>query len=527
MSATFIEEKPMPERNEKGERIIDEKYICKLCKYNGGYSTPEYNHTCYLHFIGISKINFLDNFVNLIHLYLDNNTILKIEGLEKLKKLRSLYLQNNFISKIENLENNTDLVNLNLSGNKIKRIENLKCLKGLENLYLSKNFISCPEDIEEIENNSEISLLDFSENEIKDDKYFEELIKIFQKTKKIKVIYLKGNEFIRKIKNYRRTFIVEVKTLSYLDDRFITEEDRVGTEAYFKGGHAEEVKARNLYRTQNDKLAEIRERESSTAINFEECKKTTITSIENDYLQRKTILEEKKNKLMELYQNSNENLDELNLKLFSVNFQLEENERWRKEEEGENLIFNISQRESKEAELGFKYESWMDDIIEETVIENFMNFEDALNILHSIFKKKGVKNYELFTQLDLRNKWTEFELNKFRTKEENKFFFYINPEELVIEEDSYEKLDLKNVRQFNYSSYGHENFEGKETNYKDIGNINKNIFDEGLEIKKEKGKLKIIEEDIKEENLENAKVIETHEEEKVKEKPINDLDELD
>jgi Leucine-rich repeat (LRR) protein len=60
------------------------------------------------------------------------------------------YLNNNFISEIENLENNVELSILNLSGNRIKKIQGLGSLEKLGNLYLDKNLIETIDDLEKL-----------------------------------------------------------------------------------------------------------------------------------------------------------------------------------------------------------------------------------------------------------------------------------------------------------------------------------------------------------------------------------------
>jgi hypothetical protein len=62
----------------------------------------------------------------------------------------------------------------------------------------------------------------------------------------------------------------------------------------------------------------------------------------------------------------------------------------------------------------FKYEDWMDKIIEKNVIDNYFDFPKALKLIKMEFKEKNVKNLDSFNILDLRNKWTEFELKIFR-----------------------------------------------------------------------------------------------------------------
>ncbi len=54
--------------------------------------------------------------------------------------------------------------------------------------------------------------------------------------KNLKVLYFKGNEVIKFIKNYRKYLISYLKNLAYLDDRPIRDEDRIRAIAFFKGG---------------------------------------------------------------------------------------------------------------------------------------------------------------------------------------------------------------------------------------------------------------------------------------------------
>lgn len=234
MSKKVAMEKPEPEKDEKGYRIITENYCSKLCEYNGGYQYPHLNSNLYLHFQGFHKIQNLDSFINLKVLYLENNCLDKIENLHNLKNLTCLYLQNNYIKEIENLESNPSLVILNLSNNKIKTIKNLEKCEKLENLYIEKNYLSSLESLQGLLQIKKLILLDIQNNELNDNA--EGLLSLFEKFEKLKVLYFKGNEALRLINNYRRTLIVRLKHLTYLDDRPIREEDRIGAQAYLEGG---------------------------------------------------------------------------------------------------------------------------------------------------------------------------------------------------------------------------------------------------------------------------------------------------
>ena len=489
-------EKPQPDKDENGFRIITEDFCKKLCYYNGGYDSPKLNVNLYLHFQGFRKIQNLDSFTNLQVLYLENNSINKIEGLDNLVNLTCLYLQNNYISKIENLEHNTKLSILNLSNNKIQSIPNISYLEQLDNFYLSKNSLSTIQDLEGLLQLKSLSLLDIQNNPFSVTP--DELIAFLNKLDKLKVLYLKG-DITRSIPNYRRNLIVKIKNLTYLDDRPIKKEDRVGAIAFFEGGYKAEKEARIKYREENDKVVQIRKREKEMLeISFEERKKMALNSLQLEYNQRKNELENKKDDLNKLYQENKDNKKGKKLYnyLSSIDYRLYENEEFKKNEE-KLIQLTIAKRERAEKNDLFEYEEeWMDDIIQINLLKYCFDFQRALIGIQTIFKEKNVKNYLLFSELDLRNRWTELEFNQFR-KNNDDTFYYLKKEEVYPE----------NILEL---------IEGKKEE-KIISNNEKDI----KENKNEKGLLNIEEGDVDEDNK-GALLIESHNEQKKQ-----DLDELD
>ena len=433
-------EKPQPEKDENGFRIITEDFCKKLCYYNGGYDSPKLNVNLYLHFQGFRKIQNLDNFTNLQVLYLENNSINKIEGLDKLINLTCLYLQNNYIKEIENLENNIKLSILNLSNNKIQSIPNISYLDKLENLYISKNSLSTIQNLEGLLNLKSLSLLDIQNNPFSVSP--DDLITFLNKLEKLKVLYLKG-DITRLIPNYRRTLIVKIKNLTYLDDKPIKNEDKVGAEAYFKGGYQAEKEARIKYREENDKVIQIRKREKEMMeISFDERKKLALNSLQLEYNKRKNELENEKDELNKIYQENKDNKKGKRLYnyLSSIDYRIYENEEFKKEEE-KLIQLTIAKRERTDQNDIFEYEDWMDDIIQINLLKHCFDFQRALIGIHAIFKQKNVKNYLLFSELDLRSRWTQLEFNKFR-KNNDDTFYYLKKEE-VYPEDILELMDGK------------------------------------------------------------------------------------
>ena len=491
MSKKTVMQKPEPEKDEKGYRIITEDYCKKLCEYNGGYEYPHLNANLYLHFQGFHKIQKLDSFINLKVLYLENNCIDKIENLHNLKSLTCLYLQNNYIKEIENLDNNTNLVILNLSNNKIKVIKNLEKLEKLENLYIEKNYISSLQSLEGLLQIKKLILLDLQNNELNDNA--EGLLSLFEKIEKLKVLYLKGNDVVRLINNYRRTIIVKLKHLSYLDDRPVREEDRIGAQAYLEGGYAAEQKAREKYRNDNDKTTKTKKKPVMNKEDIEERRKKELEKLTNEYETKRIQLELKKKILIKEYESKPENREELNRELNNIDSQIEENEELKKGEE-KNINITLTKKiVGNEGE--FIYEPWMDDILELHVIENCFDFGRAMPCIHSDFKNRNVKNYTLFKEKDLRNKWTEFELKKFRKDSDNNTYHY-RKEDFFPEEENKgnKKPENKNENKENERPSqekevnGNKN-EDKENGFKVTileGNIGEDIIDTSSKIIKER-----------------------------------------
>jgi dynein assembly factor 1 len=227
---------------------MNQKYFNKLLcsNYQLYYRTYELNECLYLHFKGFRIIENLEAFTNLKVLYLEGNSIKKIEGISTLKHLTSLYLHENIIEKIENLDGLNELYNLNLSDNCIQTIEGLDKLPKLSNLLLKRNRIGTNggEDLKGLVRLN-ISVLDLSDNRID---YTNILSECFSTLPKLRVLYLQGNECVRKIANYRKSFIHTLKELNYLDDKPVFEEERRFSDAFMRGGLEEERKERACFK---------------------------------------------------------------------------------------------------------------------------------------------------------------------------------------------------------------------------------------------------------------------------------------
>lgn len=205
-------------------------FLRKLCKDAGLYTTPSINDKLYLHYKGFSAIENLDEYTGLKVIWLEGNGLGKISGLENQTLLRTLYLHENLIEKIENIDHLIDLDNINLSKNYIKMIENMSTLKKLTSLNIAHNVISTLEGVRQVLELPALQTLDLQHNKIEDPA----IVDIVAQIPDLRVLYLMGNPCVKQIRNYRKTIVAKCKTLKYLDDRPVFEEERRRVDAWWK-----------------------------------------------------------------------------------------------------------------------------------------------------------------------------------------------------------------------------------------------------------------------------------------------------
>ncbi|XP_047449610.1 dynein axonemal assembly factor 1 [Mugil cephalus] len=240
------EEDSSQEKNEKqsGPRMT-KKFLKDHCKQNKLYSTPCLNDTLYLHFKGFSTIENLEEYTGLKCLWLESNGLQRINNLDAQTDLRCLFLQQNLIYKLENLEPLKKLCTLNVSNNYIQTIENISCLPDLSTLQIAHNKLETVGDIEHLSQCQAISVLDMSHNLLHEP----EVLSVLEVLPDLRVLNLMGNEVVRKIPNYRKTMIVRLKQLTFLDDRPVFPKDRACAEAWEAGGLEGERKEREQWET--------------------------------------------------------------------------------------------------------------------------------------------------------------------------------------------------------------------------------------------------------------------------------------
>lgn len=78
-------------------------------------------------------------------------------------------------------------------------------------------------DLEGVLDLPALSVLDISDNKVEDPNVIEE---IFTKMPALGVLYFQNNAAGKQIPHYRKTFISRIKTLKYLDDRPVFDDER-------------------------------------------------------------------------------------------------------------------------------------------------------------------------------------------------------------------------------------------------------------------------------------------------------------
>lgn len=231
--------------SDKGLPRMTPDMLRECCLHSRGFSAPELNDVLMLQYKGFRKIEGLDAYKNVKSLFLECNGINKIENLDVMPGLVSLYLQSNCIKCIENLDSMTTLKYLNLSNNSISCIENLAPLQSLETIKVATNKIVNVDALQGLAQCPTLVDVDIAYNYIEDG---DGIIDFWAKNlPEIECLYLHHNSCSRGLKDFRRRLISSLKRLRWLDERPVTELERVGCEAWAWGGKDAELKAKQAH----------------------------------------------------------------------------------------------------------------------------------------------------------------------------------------------------------------------------------------------------------------------------------------
>lgn len=193
----------------------------------------------------------LNSYSHVQFLALDFNRLTCFDGLEQLKSLRCLSLRHNRIVSLESLviAAPPGLVALDLTRNALVDLRGLQScgnLQSLKVLLLRENSLgpslaclsglsSCPSLV-----NMDLSNNNISETEDADN-FFGRIFSGLQQ------LDLRGNEFCRAMRQYRRRFIVALPQLLDLDQKNVAAVERAASEAWASGGNSAERAVRKRF----------------------------------------------------------------------------------------------------------------------------------------------------------------------------------------------------------------------------------------------------------------------------------------
>eukprot|EP00195_Chlamydomonas_chlamydogama_P005405 CAMPEP_0202891828 /NCGR_PEP_ID=MMETSP1392-20130828/1781_1 /ASSEMBLY_ACC=CAM_ASM_000868 /TAXON_ID=225041 /ORGANISM="Chlamydomonas chlamydogama, Strain SAG 11-48b" /LENGTH=445 /DNA_ID=CAMNT_0049575687 /DNA_START=22 /DNA_END=1359 /DNA_ORIENTATION=+ len=228
--------------------LMTKEALKAICAEHKLYRTPSLNDKLYCNFKGFTHIACLEEYTALRALFLEGNAIDSLEGLPALQELRCLYLQQNCLWRITDLEGLQNLDTINISNNLITKLENLSCCPVLRTLICTNNRLESVDSVAHLAECTALTTVDLQNNTLSDPA----ILDILKQLPELKCLYLKGNPVVSKMKNYRKTVIAALPTLTYLDDRPVFEQERRLVNAWVSGGLEGERQERARIREEED-----------------------------------------------------------------------------------------------------------------------------------------------------------------------------------------------------------------------------------------------------------------------------------
>jgi Leucine-rich repeat (LRR) protein len=191
--------------------ILSKKKLFCIPTIEGGSNTQ----VLYINLNKITKITNLNQFEELLELYIQNNKIKQIENLPV--SLKKLDISNNEFNTLDGIDNSKDLEWFNFENNNIKSISKINKLLNIKELYCAGNYINNPKECCQL-----------------------------GKLKKLEIIDLTGNEVCRLVKDLRITMIYYCRLLKNFNRINIDEQERIKAKEYFTGKLTSEVLEKRL-----------------------------------------------------------------------------------------------------------------------------------------------------------------------------------------------------------------------------------------------------------------------------------------
>jgi hypothetical protein len=225
---------------------MTEALVSRGCKQKGFFRTPELNDQLYLHFSGFTKIENLEAFTGVRSIWLENNAVADIENLEALPKLACLYLQNNCLRSLGSCAL-PRLDVLNVAHNSVAS------LSGAANFSRMTRFLAANNEVGDGELHHllacpALTVVDLSHNKLSDAAVVAE---VFPQLARLATLMLSGNAVVRAIKPYRKRLVHQNRSLRYLDEYPVFDDERRCSDAWGADGPAAEKLEREAIREED------------------------------------------------------------------------------------------------------------------------------------------------------------------------------------------------------------------------------------------------------------------------------------
>ena len=210
------------------EQELSHQLVRKYAKERGMYETPDLNESLLVHNLGIQRMSDKLLFSNVTCLFLENNCLRSLAGVDKaFPKLRYLNVNHNLLDFLDIcLEG---LEELHACHNHIAGVRGDRAIRSLRVMRLAYNKLCSVADLSEFKR---LEVLDLSYNHIIAS--VEELVKCIPSS--VLQLYLSPNPFIAHIPLYRQTILAAFPTLVFLDTEAVTESSRAIAQAQLVGG---------------------------------------------------------------------------------------------------------------------------------------------------------------------------------------------------------------------------------------------------------------------------------------------------
>lgn len=138
------------------------------------------------------------------------------------------YVQQNCLRSLDGLEQLPSLNSLNVSSNGLTSLEQLQSCPILETLTAQRNHLSTAAGLQPLLQCTSLHTLDLQHNNIEDMAVIDIIVAMPQ----LRCLYLAGNPVVSKVPSYRKAMIARCSQLTYLDDRPVTDEERLWCQAW-------------------------------------------------------------------------------------------------------------------------------------------------------------------------------------------------------------------------------------------------------------------------------------------------------